>query len=80
MAICCLHTDVVYKPFSGNLVVRLQDVMQMLDGALEVADVHISGKGRHLDKLAIVTIVEGFAFDQCLRTFLMTMTPLDYSR
>ena len=35
----------------------------MLDSALEVADVHVLGKSRHLHKLAILTSAEGFAFD-----------------
>ncbi len=63
MAICRLHADVVHEPLSGHLVVRLQDVMQMLDSALEVADVHVLGKSRHLHKLAILISAEGFAFD-----------------
>lgn len=77
MAVCCLHADVVHEPLSGHLVVRLQDVMEMLDSALEIADVHVLEKSRYLHKLAIITIVEGLAFDQCLRTFLMATVWLD---
>lgn len=77
MAVCRLHADVVHEPLSGHLVVRLQDVMQMLDSALKIADVHVLEKSRYLHKLAIITIMESLAFDQCFGTFLMATVWLD---
>lgn len=77
MAVCRLHADVVHEPLSGHLVVRLQDVMQMLDSAFNIADVHVSGKSRHLHKFAIIIVMERSALNQCLRTFLVTAVWLD---
>lgn len=51
--------------------------MQMLDSALKVADVHVFGKSRHLHKFAIVLVMERFALNQGLRTFLVTTVWLD---
>lgn len=41
-----LHADVVHEAFARDLVVRLQDVVQGLDGMLNVA--HVGGVGAHI--------------------------------
>ncbi len=60
VVLCGLHTDHIHYAFPCNLVVKLQDIMEILNSVLDVAHRMMTHNVLERNNNAIVAVAEGF--------------------